>query len=93
MTTTCRAASLRGWLVRGGAAVLVLAFCGSALADPSKNVVTPAKKTVRVTKKHAKCYTWVTGYGMPIPCEQIRCPIATTSHPLYTIGNKDTPAN
>jgi len=76
-------------MVRVGAALLVVVFCGSAFADPSKNVVTPTKRTtVQVKQKRKTCYTWVTGYGMPIPCEQMRGAIVTTSRSLTIIGNR-----
>ena len=89
MTTKSRSSHLRSCVVRGAAAMLALAFVSSAMAaDPSKNVVVSAKRSAQAPRKTAKCYIWVTGYGMPIPCEQMSGAVPTTSKALITISNR-----
>jgi hypothetical protein len=84
MTTTIRLPGLVGWSVRCVSVALALAFCASAFADPSKNVVSlanqPAKKTT-----HKVCYTFISGSAIPQPCDRLGV-IPTTAVPMTIIG-------
>jgi hypothetical protein len=84
MTTATRLSGLGGWLIRGTAAVVALAFCASAFADADKNPVQlskdqPVKKTRKV------CYIVTGSSKIPQPCERFFCPIPTTSGPMDVI--------
>jgi hypothetical protein len=85
---------LAGWTGRCGVALVALAFCASALADPSKNVVaTPreqanklqAATTQRLSKK--QIYMMISTSAIPQPIDRVSGPIATTATPMYVIGN------
>src|SRR5216117_136996 len=72
MTTDTRQRRLFGWSVRCVGIVLALAFCATAFADPSKNVVTLEKQQpVRKTVKKV-CYTMISGSAIPQPCSRLR---------------------
>jgi len=81
MKTPFRLSGLVGWMGRCGVALIALAFCASALADPSKNVVRPAQPE-RVMKTAKKmCYTFTTTSGIPMPCDRVGS-IPTTASPM-----------
>jgi len=90
MTTDTRHGRLFGWSVRCAGIVLALAFCATAFADPSKNVVTPEKQqpTKRVVKK--VCYTMISGSAIPQPCSRLRI-IPTTGYAMERLGNSSVP--
>src|SRR5438309_10904959 len=48
MKTPFRLSGLVGWMGRSGVALIALAFCASALADPSKNVVEPKAQVSKI---------------------------------------------
>src|SRR2546423_9802008 len=48
MKTPFRLSGLVGWMGRCGVAFVALAFCASALADPSKNVVEPKAQVSKI---------------------------------------------
>lgn len=93
MKTPFRLCGLVGWMGRCGVALVALAFCASALADPSKNVVATPKEqankmqttTQRVSKK--QFYIMISGSGIPQPIDRVAGPIATTAIPMIVIGN------
>ena len=73
-----------GWLARCTAVTLSVAFCASAFADPSKNVVTqrrqlPAKQRIVI------CYVKTIASGIPLACSRYRG-IPTTESPVEIIG-------
>ena len=90
MTTDTRHGRLFGWSVRCVGIVLALAFCATAFADPSKNVVMPEKQQpVRKTVKKV-CYTMISGSAIPQPCSRLRI-IPTTGYAMERLGNSSVP--
>ena len=93
MKTPFRLSGLVGWMGRCGVALIALAFCASALADPSKNVVaTPreqASKMQTATQQGAKKYYYVFtgGSAIPQPIDRVSGPIPTTASPMLVFGN------
>jgi hypothetical protein len=66
--------------------MLALAFCASALADPSKNVVLRAQpQQVKIEKKI--CYTVAAGSRIPQPCDRLAA-IPTTHGALDILGHR-----
>jgi hypothetical protein len=69
--------------------VLTFAFCASAFADPSKNVVLPtAQQPVKKTTKKM-CYVMTSASGIPMPCERLAA-IPTTASPMLILGHAPT---
>ena len=94
MKTPFRLSGLVGWMGRCGVALIALAFCASAIADPSKNVVaTPkvqASKMQTVTQQEVakKLYFVFTGgSAIPQPIDRVSGPIPTTASPMLVFGN------
>ena len=94
MKTPFRLSRLVGWMGRCGVALIALAFCASAIADPSKNVVaTPkvqASKMQTVTQQEVakKLYFVFTGgSAIPQPIDRVSGPIPTTASPMLVFGN------
>jgi hypothetical protein len=94
MKTPFRLFGLVGWMGRCGVALVALAFCASALADPSKNVVaTPkvqASKMQTATQQEVakKLYFVFTGgSAIPQPIDRVSGPIPTTASPMLVFGN------
>jgi hypothetical protein len=70
--------------------VLALAFCASAFAaDPSKNVVVPAKTQQSVKTGKKVCYTLSSTSGIPVPCDRLSA-IPTTTGPIDIYRNGTT---
>jgi len=67
----------------------MLAFCASAFADPSKNVVTqPKAQMVRYAVDGKKqVYIYIFGSAIPQPIDRVAGPIATTAIPMVVLGN------
>jgi hypothetical protein len=70
-------------LVRCTAVTLSLAFCATAFADPSKNVV--AQKKQVPARKIVVCYIKTIASGIPQPCLRYQG-IPTTESPVEVIG-------
>jgi len=94
MKTPFRLSRLVGWMGRCGVALMALAFCASAFADPSKNVVaTPkvqASKMQTATQQEVakKLYFVFTGgSAIPQPIDRVSGPIPTTASPMLVYGN------
>jgi len=89
MKTPFRLPRLAGWTGRCAAAFIMLAFCASAVADPSKNVVTqPKAQVVRYSVAGNKqVYIFISGSAIPQPIDRVAGPIPTTANPMYVIGN------
>jgi hypothetical protein len=94
MKTPFRLSGLVGWVGRCGVALVALAFCASALADPSKNVVVEPKaqvskiQTVPSSIVAKKLYFVFTGgSGIPQPIDRVSGPIPTTASPMLVYGN------
>lgn len=93
MKTPFRLSSLVGWMGRCGVALVALAFCASALADPSKNVVaTPkvqASKMQTATQQGTKklYFVFTGGSAIPQPIDRVSGPIPTTASPMLVFGN------
>lgn len=87
--TTVNRHRLCGWSVRCAAAAITLAICASALADPSKNVVTLPKQDG--THKHTKkvCYTYISGSATAQPCDRLG-PIPTTAGAMDVVGGSSS---
>ena len=93
MKTPFRLSRLVGWMGRCGVALIALAFCASAFADPSKNVVaTPkiqASKMQTATQQEVarKLYFVFTGgSAIPQPIDRVSGPIPTTASPMIVYG-------
>jgi hypothetical protein len=65
--------------------VIALAFCASAFADPSKNVVLPAaqQQAAKILKK--MCYVNHSSSRIPMPCNRLAA-IPTTASPTVILG-------
>ena len=94
MKTPFRLSRLVGWMGRCGVALIALAFCASALADPSKNVVVEPKaqvskiQTVPSSIVAKKLYFVFTGgSAIPQPIDRVSGPIPTTESPMLVFGN------
>ena len=94
MKTPFRLSRLVGWMGRCGVALIALAFCASAFADPSKNVVaTPkvqASKMQTATQQEVakKLYFVFTGgSAIPQPIDRVSGTIPTTASPMVVYGN------
>ena len=89
MKTPFRLPRLAGWIGRCAAAFIMLAFCASVVADPSKNVVTqPKAQVVRYAVDGKKqVYIYIFGSAIPQPIDRVAGPIPTTANPMYVIGN------
>jgi hypothetical protein len=93
MKTPFRLPGLVGWMGRCGVALVALAFCASAFADPSKNVVATPKfeaskmqtATQQVTK--TRYYIFTGGSAIPQPLDRVSGPIPTTAIPMIVLGN------
>ncbi|PYI98777.1 MAG: hypothetical protein DMF00_12060 [Verrucomicrobia bacterium] len=76
-----------GWSVRTATGIFALAFCASAFADPSKNVVAlpsqplPAKATKKI------CYVVTGGSRIPQRCDRLSA-IPTTAHAMDIYGHR-----
>ena len=86
--TVGRPSRLGGWSVRYVSVVLALAFCASAFADPSKNVVLRAQpqQVTKTTKK--MCYTVTGNSRIPQPCDRLAA-IPTTHGALDILGHRN----
>ena len=94
MKTPFRLSRLVGWMGRCGVALIALAFCASALADPSKNVVVEPKaqvskiQTVPSSVVAKKLYFVFTGgSAIPQPIDRVSGAIPTTASPMLVYGN------
>jgi hypothetical protein len=94
MKTPFRLSRLVGWMGRCGVPLIALAFCATAFADPSKNVVaTPkiqASKMQTATQQEVakKLYFVFTGgSAIPQPIDRVSGPIPTTASPMLVYGN------
>ena len=94
MKTPFRLSGLVGWMGRCGVALIALAFCASALADPSKNVVVEPKaqvskiQTVPSSVVAKELYFVLTGNSaIPQPIDRVSGPIPTTASPMLVYGN------
>ena len=83
MTTTNRLPGLGGWSVRCVSVAIAFAFCASAFADPSKNVVQLANKPAKKTTK--TCYTYISNSAIPQSCDRLSA-IPTTATPMLILG-------
>ena len=88
--------SLAGWMGRCSVAFIALAFCASAFADPSKNVVVPLKASATKAQTEAQraafkkqLYIFISSSGIPQPIERVACPIPTTVVPMFVAGNHE----
>ena len=89
MKTGSRFSRACGWPVRCASVVLVLAFCTSAFADPSKNVVlTATEQSAHKTMKKV-CYVVEGGSRIPQSCKRLAA-IPTTANPMTIIGHATT---
>ena len=94
MKTPFRLSGLVGWMGRCGVALVALAFCASALADPSKNVVVEPKAQVSKIQTASRdavakklYFTFTGGSAIPQPIDRVSGPIPTTASPMIILGN------
>jgi len=73
-----------GWLARCTAVTLSVAFCASAFADPSKNVVTQSRQ-LPAKQKVVICYVKTIASGIPLLCSRY-VGIPKTESPVEIIG-------
>jgi hypothetical protein len=85
MTTKTRRNGLGGWSIKCVGIALMLVFCSSAFADPSKSPV-DLKGQPRQKMTRKVCYTYITGSAIAQPCDRLSA-IPTTAAPLTIIGN------
>ena len=85
MTTATRLSGLGGWLGRCLSIAIGCAFCASAFAEPSKNVVELAKVQPAKRTAHKVCYTYISNSAIPQPCDRLGA-IPTTSSSMLIIG-------
>jgi hypothetical protein len=85
---------LAGWMGRCGVALIALAFCASAFADPSKNVVIATKASATNAQTEAQraaykkqVYIFVSSSGIPQPIERVVGHIPTTVVPMFIAGH------
>jgi hypothetical protein len=99
MKTPRRLRRLTGWTGRCALAFITLAFCASTFAaDPSKNVVMPAKRQAKAQLKalpatapaaaNKRYYVIVSPSAIPQPYDRVALPIPTTAVPMQIIGNR-----
>jgi len=94
MKTPFRLSCLVGWMGRCGVALLALAFCASALADPSKNVVEPKAQVSKIqTARYSssavakkQIYIYTGGSAIPQPIDRVSGSIPTTAIPMIVLG-------
>jgi hypothetical protein len=84
------------WMGRCGVAFVALAFCASAFADPSKNVVVRTKASATKAQTEAQrdafkkqLYMFYSASGIPQPIERVAGPIPTTVIPMFIAGNHE----
>ena len=65
--------------------VIALAFCASAFADPSKNVVLPVTQQPVKTIVRKACYALHTSSRIPMACERLAA-IPTTASATIILG-------
>ena len=94
MKTPFRLSGLVGWMGRCGVALVALAFCASALADPSKNVVVEPKAQVSKIQTASRdvvakklYFVFTGGSAIPQPIDRVSGPIPTTASPMIILGN------
>jgi hypothetical protein len=87
---------LAGWMGRCGVALIALAFCASAFADPSKNVVAMPKASATKAQTEAQrlafkkqLYIFISSSGIPQPLDRVAGPIPTTVVPMFIAGNHE----
>jgi len=93
MKTPFRLSGLVGWMGRCGVAFVALAFCASALADPSKNVVEPKAQVSKIQTAPSSVvakklyFVFTGGSAIPQPIDRVSGPIPTTASPMLVFGN------
>ena len=93
MKTPFRLSGLVGWMGRCGVALIALAFCASALADPSKNVVEPKAQVSKIQTAPRSVvakklyFVFTGGSAIPQPIDRVSGPIPTTAIPMIVLGN------
>src|SRR5437762_1061081 len=88
MKTPFRLPRLAGWTGRCAAAFIMLAYCASAVADPSKNVVAqPKAQMVRYVAGNKQVYIFISNSAIPQPIDRVAGPIPTTASPMFVLNN------
>jgi hypothetical protein len=86
MKTESNFSRLCGWSVRCASVVLALAFCASAFADPSKNVVVSSTQQIAQKRVIKICYVKTIASGIPQECTRFEGLDPTTESPIEIIG-------
>ena len=94
MKTRFGLSALAGWMGRCGVALIVLTFCASTFADPSKNVVVTPKASATKAQTEAQqlalkkqAYVFISSSGIPQPINWVAVPIQTTIVPMSIVRN------
>jgi hypothetical protein len=89
MKTGSKFSRLCGWSARCATAALALAFCASAFADPSKNVIVTPTQQFAQSRVIKICYVKTIASGIPLRCERLYgTTFPTTANPLQIIGRE-----
>jgi len=76
-----------GWSVRIVTGIFALAFCASAFADPSKNVVARPSQPMPATTTKKICFVMMGDTRIPQPCDRLSA-IPTTAHHMDIYGRR-----
>ena len=76
-----------GWLVRPAIGIFALAFCASAFADPSKNVVALPSQPLPANTTKKICYVVSGGSRIPQRCDRLSA-IPTTASVMDIYGRR-----
>ena len=76
-----------GWSVRFAIGMFALAFCASAFADPSKNVVALPSQPLPTKTTKKICYVVTGGSRIPQQCNRLSA-IPTTAHAMDIYGRR-----
>jgi len=85
--TESRPGRVGGWSVRCASVLLALAFCASAFADPSKNVVRVEQAQPVTTSTKKMCYVVAGSSAIPQPCDRLAA-IPTTANHMTILGHR-----
>lgn len=69
------------------ALIAPLAFCASAFAGPSENVVQPATQQPVTKTVRKMCFVVEAGSRIPQPCDRLAA-IPTTANPMTIYGHR-----
>jgi hypothetical protein len=80
-----RLSRVRGWSVRIVSGIFAVAFCATAFADPSKNVVARPSQLMPAKTTRKICLVIVGDSRIPQPCDRLSA-IPTTAYHMDIYG-------